>query len=120
MSRYLLKYFEDDGRTLAEPAIKQLIARKADRYARALAKKSDRDNWCDAAGFVHKFYGNIISAISQEASTGIREVTEAIVWSEGKESRMEIMNCLEAAICIYFLKGFEESPEVWKTQTIQR
>jgi hypothetical protein len=66
---------------------------------------------------VRKFYGNITNAVMYEDPTGIAEISEAIASSEGKGSRMEIMNSFEAAICIYFLKGFKEPPEGWKTQT---
>lgn len=109
------KYFDDSGEQLDQDKIWPLKKAKSARYYELAKKKEDDDtNWFQAAVYVENFYGNIVPAIMLNEPIAMKNVHAAIKASEYKESRLSIMNGLEAAICLSFVKGLEYRWEDWK------
>lgn len=107
-------YFRESPSILDEAKILPLIQNKAKMYIQEHRSAGDTQNWLDAERFVTGFYGNIIGAViygDEGSKIGIRE---AILRSEGRRSRLSIMSAFEAAIVIYFLKGFDAFADDWK------
>jgi hypothetical protein len=109
------KYMEGGRETLNANQRHELVARKAEQLSKYAKRPADKHaDFVEAAAYVDGFYNNIIPAVvraDREASEGVRT---AILRSEGKHSRLSIMNCLEAGICLYFLRGFEYFATDWK------
>lgn len=102
-------YMDDTGKRHA------LIARKARELSvYATKRQDDKINWMQAAKFVEEFYNNIIPAVMELDRVALHAVREAVWRSESKDSRLSIMNCLEAGICMYFVRGFESATEDWE------
>ena len=107
-------YMDDTGETLNEEKRETIIERKAKALSKCNNKLGEKDDWEDAARYVDGFYNNIVPAVVRSSDIASEAVSAAIRLSEGKYSRLSIMNCLEAAICLYFLKGFKYFAEDWK------
>lgn len=111
----IIKYMQDNAEILNPDKRAKLVARKAEALAMSAKKRaSPYKDWCDAAAYVDIFYNNIIPAVMRGDEPASQAVREAILRSEGKNSRLSIMNCLEAAICMYFFRGFEYRAGDWK------
>ena len=103
------RFFDDAGERLDDNKVSALIDNKATQDH--IAKEAVTE-------FVYKFYGNLIPAITTGDKRARDAVQEAIVLSEGPNSRSSIMNCFEAAIAIYFLTGLDEMPSDWYSARI--
>jgi hypothetical protein len=69
-----------------------------------------------AERYVVNFYYNIGPAVLRGDEESKKSVVEAILESEGPSSPSSIMNALEAAIAIYFLRDPKGLPEEWYHQ----
>lgn len=114
------KYLDATGKRLREDKATELISSKARQYWIVKGQKEEdaaeekERNWHEAEQYVMSFYENVIPAVIKPDAQSIEGIRDAIKWSEGAESRLSIMNALEAAICIYFVKGIEYSAIPWK------
>lgn len=112
---YLIREYFDQSGTLDKSKLWPSIEAKSKRYHDlAKRKEDDHTNWIQAAGYVENFYNNIIPAIMLNEPVAMTKVRAAIETSEHKDSRLSIMNGLEAAICLSFVKGLEHRDEDWK------
>jgi hypothetical protein len=114
---YLAEKYLDHDHRLREDARHDLTRTKSEHIAERTGSADNNANWLDAETYVVGFYDNIISAVMQPGRERVECVRQAILRSEGKRSRASIMNVFEAAIYIYFLKGFEYFADDWKTPT---
>jgi hypothetical protein len=69
-----------------------------------------------AERYARNFYYNIGPAIVRDDEESKKRVVEAILESEGPGSPLSIMNAMEAAIAIYFLRDPQGLPEEWYRQ----
>jgi hypothetical protein len=69
-----------------------------------------------AERYARSFYYNIGPAIVRDDEESKKRVVEAILESEGPGSPLSIMNAMEAAIAIYFLRDPQGLPEEWYRQ----
>lgn len=112
---YISKSYMDEGsEILNEEKREAIIRRKAEELSKCNNKQDKETDWKEAARYVDGFYNNIISAIVKADNVASQAVGVAIKLSEGKYSRLSIMNSLEAGICLYFLKGFKYFADDWK------
>lgn len=110
---YLTEKYLDGKHRLRPTARHEIIRVKAEQIAKA-GNSDSYNNWVEAAApYVDAFYNNIVPAIVQSDKNSLECVRQAILKSEGKRSRSSIMNVFEAAICIYFLRGFEYFAADW-------
>lgn len=79
-----------------------IIKIKSERI-REIKNRYGDQNWYDAEFYVRKFYENIIPAVMTGDSKSIRTVLDAFHFSI--ENRLQIVNCFEMALAVYFLKS---------------
>ncbi len=89
----------------SKPATYALIRRKAARVWLCTGESDERreQNWSDAEQFVEHFYENIVPAIEEKSSAGIRGVMEALRANDDVGCRYHLLDCFEACLLIYFL-----------------
>lgn len=107
-------YMDGGGEILNKDKREAIIRRKAKELSKCNNKRDKETDWKEAARYVDGFYNNIIPAIVKADNVASQAVGVAIKLSEGKYSRLSIMNALEAGICLYFLRGFEYFADDWK------
>jgi hypothetical protein len=87
----------------------KLVMQKSEQlsqYARiATGQYAD---FVEAAAYVDGFYNNIIPAVVRGDIAASEAVGKAILRSEGKNSRLSIMN--------YFLRGFDYFADDWRRE----
>jgi hypothetical protein len=112
IQEYLTEKYLDSNKKLRPTARDDIIRIKAEQMAR-IGGADSRTNWEETAPYVDDFYNNIVPAVVEADGEAWKGVRQAILRSEGRYSRASIMNVFEAAICIYFLKGFEYFAADW-------
>lgn len=128
VSAYLQEKLLDSDKKLHPWKSKGLIGRKAELYHNRKTFQNAEKDWQEAEKYVKAFYENIIPAVGWRGKGGNgvgtidgieaakRRMVEAILWSEGSDSPLSIMNAFEAAIAIYFLKDLRGLPDEWYRQ----
>jgi hypothetical protein len=108
VSRYLqMKYLDRlDQNTwdLKPTGIDDLIETKARRVWELTGNASSTENWTVAETYVREFYLNILPAVSGEDDSSTTKIVDLLQLSNSAD-RLDLVNCFEAAIVIYFLNA---------------
>lgn len=114
---YLSQKYMQGGEVLDADKRHKLVMQKSEQLSQyAKIATGQYADFVEAAAYVDGFYNNIISAVVRGDIAASEAVGKAILRSEGKNSRLSIMNCLEAGICLYFLRGFDYFADDWRRE----
>lgn len=89
---------------LRDSSAHDLIARKADRiWLKGPRRRTAEADWADAQRYVRGFYDHILPAVRQADAAHIAGVAEALCSAHRGKMPCDIVNCLEAALVIYYV-----------------
>jgi hypothetical protein len=98
-----LNYLDSAGRLdPGKPAVNAMVACKAEHLAWRTGNGNELENWFAAESYVHRFFGNVISAVVEKSVYSTRVVLDALHDSEGRKA-YGIADAFEAALAIYFI-----------------
>jgi hypothetical protein len=103
--KYLTTHYLDAAGKL-DPSKKDtdaMLTRKAYRIYEVTGERNPETNWQHACAYARMYYDNILKAVKEHDPESTLAVLEAFQYSRAAENRYLVINCLEAAIAVYFL-----------------